>query len=160
MRLGWYKINRPLEFYTVYFSVRPDGFNAVDVMKGKSYISEVISNLQSQGKLKQKDAEVVTTYQIVVEAMARGIEFLPVDVYKSEAFDFKIEDGKIRMPFSVFSGVGDSAAENIVKARADGPYISQEEFRTRTGVSATILDLFDEAGVFGDIPRTSQMSLF
>lgn len=160
MRLGWYKINRPLEFYTVYFSVRPDGFNAVDVMKGKQYLADLIRNLQAQGKLKQKDAEIVTTYQIVIEAMARGIEFLPVDVYKSDAFDFKIEDGKIRMPFSVFSGVGSNAAESIVNARADGPYISQEEFRTRTGVSATVVDLFDEAGVFGDIPRTSQMSLF
>ena len=160
MRLGWYKINRPIEFYTVYFSVRPDGFNAVEVMKGKQFISDIIRNLQSQGKLKQKDAEIVTTYQIVIEAMARGIEFLPVDVYKSEAFDFKIEDGKIRMPFSVFNGVGTNAAENIVKARKLGPYISQEEFRTRTGVSATVVEMFDEAGVFGDIPRTSQMSLF
>jgi len=160
MRLGWYKINRPLEFYTVYFSVRPDGFNAVDVMKGKNHLNEIISNLQSQGKLKQKDAEIVTTYQIVVEAMARGIEFLPVDVYKSEAFDFKIEDGKIRMPFSVFSGVGNNAAESIVNSRVDGPYISQEEFRTRSGISATTLELFDEAGVFGNIPKTSQLSLF
>ncbi len=160
MRLGWYKINRPLEFYTVYFSVRPDGFNAVDVMKGKQYIADIIKNLQSQGKLKQKDAEVVTTYQIVIEAMARGIEFLPVDVYKSDAFDFKIEDGKIRMPFSVFSGVGTNAAESIVKSRDAGPYISQEEFRTRSGVSATVIDMFNDAGVFGDIPRTSQISLF
>lgn len=160
MRLGWYKIHRPLEFYTVYFSVRPDGFDAYEVMKGKDYIADIVKNLQSQGKLKQKDAEVVTTYQIVIEAMARGIEFLPVDVYKSEAFDFIIEDGKIRMPFSVFNGVGTNAAENIVKSREEGPYISQEEFRTRSGVSATVIDMFDSAGVFGDIPRTSQLSLF
>ena len=160
MRLGWYKINRPLEFYTVYFTVRPDGFNAVDVMKGKRFLSDLIKQLQSQGKLKQKDAEVVTTYQIVIEAMARGIEFLPVDVYKSEASEFKIEDGKIRMPFSVFNGVGETAAISIAKGREQGPYISQEEFRSRTGVSATIVENFDEAGVFGDIPKTSQISLF
>ena len=160
MRLGWYKINRPLEFYAVYFTVRPEGFNALDVMKGKAYLEDLISKLQSQGKLKQKDAEVVTTYQIVIEALARGIEFLPVDVYKSEAFEFKIEDGKIRMPFSVFSGVGGSAAESIVKSRHGGPYISQEEFRTRSGVSATVIDMFNSAGVFGDIPSTSQLSLF
>ncbi len=160
MRLGWYKINRPLEFYTVYFSVRPDGFNAVDVMQGKNHLQDIIKNLQSQGKLKQKDAEVVTTYQIVIEALARGIEFLPVDVYKSKAHDFVIEDGKIRMPFSVFSGVGETAAESIENARSGGPYISQEEFRSRTGVSGTVVDMFNEAGVFGDIPRTSQLSLF
>ena len=71
-----------------------------------------------------------------------------------------IEDGKIRMPFSVFSGVGQNAAESIYNARSGGPYISQEEFRSRTGVSSTVVDLFDAAGVFGDIPRTSQMSLF
>ncbi len=160
LRLGWYKINRPLEFYTVYFTVRPDGFNALDVMKGKNHLVELINKLRSQGKLKQKDAETVTTYQIVIEAMARGIEFLPVDVYKSEAFDFKIENGKIRMPFAVFSGVGGSAAENIVKSRQGGPYISQEEFRTRSGVSSSVMEMFENAGVFGGIPKTSQLSLF
>jgi len=162
MRLGWYKINRPLEFYTVYFTVRPDGFDAVEVMQGKNKLNDIIKKImtESNGKPKQKDAETVTTYQIVVEALARGIEFLPVDVYKSHATDFLIEDGKIRMPFSVFSGVGQNAAESIYNARSGGPYISQEEFRSRTNVSATIVELFDEAGVFGDIPKTSQMSLF
>ncbi len=160
MRLGWYKINRPLEFYTVYFTVRQDGFNAVEVMQGKSALEDIIKGIMAQGKPKQKDAETVTTYQIVVEALARGIEFLPVDIYKSHATDFIIEDGKIRMPFSVFSGVGKNAAENILNSRSGGPYISQEEFRSRTGVSSTVVDMFDEAGVFGDIPRTSQLSLF
>ena len=131
-------------------------------MQGKNKLNDIIKKImtESNGKPKQKEAEKVTTYQIVVEALARGIEFLPVDVYKSHATDFLIEDGKIRMPFSVFSGVGANAAEGIVKARSAGPYISQEEFRTRTGVSATVVDLFDEAGVFGDIPKTSQISLF
>ncbi len=162
MRLGWYKINRPLEFYTVYFTVRPDGFDAVEVMQGKNKLNDIIKKIMadSNGKPKQKDAETVTTYQIVVEALARGIEFLPVDIYKSHSTDFLIEDGKIRMPFSVFSGVGQNAAESIYNARSGGPYISQEEFRSRTGVSSTVVDLFDAAGVFGDIPRTSQMSLF
>ncbi len=160
MRLGWYKINRPLEFYAVYFTVRPDGFNAVDVMQGRERLSEIIDGIQRQGKPSQKDAETVSTYQIVIEAIARGIEFLPVDIYKSDAFKFVIEDGKIRMPFSVFSGVGENAAENIAKSRDGGRYISQEDFRMRSGVSATIIDLFDEYGVFGDIPKTSQLTLF
>ena len=162
MRLGWYKINRPLEFYTVYFTVRPDGFDAIEVIKGKSYLNDLIKKIMadSGGKPKQKDAEKVTTYQIVIEALARGIEFLPVDIYKSHATDFLIEDGKIRLPFSVFSGVGENAAQSIYNARSGGKYISQDEFRSRTGVSATIVDMFDEAGVFGDIPRTSQISLF
>lgn len=162
MRLGWYKINRPLEFYTVYFTVRPDGFDAVEVMKGKSYLNDVIKRIMSEssGKPKQKDAETVTTYQIVIEALARGIEFLPVDIYKSHATDFIIEDGKIRMPFSVFNGVGVTAAESIASARDGGNYISQEEFRSRTGVSTTIVELFDKEGVFGNIPKTSQLSLF
>ncbi len=162
MRLGWYKINRPLEFYTVYFTVRPDGFNAVEVMKGKNFLNDVIKKIMadSGGKPKQKDAETVTTYQIVIEALARGIEFLPVDIYKSHATDFLIEDGKIRMPFSVFNGVGITAAESIASARDGGVYISQEEFRSRTGVSTTIVDMFDKEGVFGNIPKTSQLSLF
>ena len=161
MRLGWYKIYRPVEFYSVYFTVRQEGVNAVDVAKGIDYLRQVVHSIEGMGKAqKQKDNETLTAYQIIIEAMARGIEFLPVDIYSSEASEFKIEDGKIRMPFSVFSGVGETAAEKIVASRKNGPFISQDEFRERSGVSTTVLDLLNDEGVFRDIPRTSQISLF
>ncbi len=161
IRLGWYKIHYPLEFYAAHFSVRPDGFDALEVTKGKSYLKNVISSIENLGKqAKATETEKATTYQVVVEAMARGIEFLPVDITHSAAKDFTVENGKIRMPFSVFSGVGETAALSIAKARDEGGYLSQEEFRIKSGISKTIIELFNQEGVFGSLPPTSQMTLF
>ena len=161
IRLGWYKIHHPLEFYAAHFSVRPDGFDALEVMKGKSYVQNVIKSIENLGKqAKATETEKATTYQVVVEAMARGVEFLPVNIDKSAATDFTVEDGKIRMPFSVFTGVGDTAAKSIAKARDEGGYLSQEDFRVQSGVSKTIIELFNQEGVFGSLPPTSQMTFF
>lgn len=161
MRLGYYKIHYPTEFYCATFTVRPEGFNAVDVAKGIDHVRSVIRNLENLGKAKTaKDDETINTYQVVVEAMARGVRFLPVDLYKSKATAFSIEEEGIRMPFSVLSGVGENAAINIVKARDEGDILSQEEFRVRAGISTTVQELLNREGVFGDIPVSAQMSLF
>ena len=161
MRLGYYKIHYPVEFYCATFTVRPEGFNAVDVAKGMDHLRGVIRGLENLGKAKTaKDDETINTYQVVIEAMARGVRFLPVHLYKSEATKFTIEDGAIRMPFSVLSGVGENAAYNIVKARNEGEFLSQEEFRVRAGISTTVTELLNKEGVFGDIPVSAQMSLF
>lgn len=161
MRLGYYKIHYPTEFYCATFTVRPEGFNAVDVVKGIDHLRGVIRGLENLGKTKTaKDDETINTYQVVIEAMARGVRFLPVDLYRSQATEFTIEEGGIRMPFSVLSGVGENAAYNIVKARDEGDILSQEEFRVKAGISATVCDLLRQEGVFGDIPVSAQMSLF
>ncbi len=161
MRLGYYKIHYPVEFYCATFTVRPEGFNAVDVAKGMEHLRGIIRSLEGLGKAKTaKDDETINTYQVVIEAMARGVRFLPIDLYKSDATRFTIEDGAIRMPFSVLSGVGENAAYNIVKARDEGDIFSQEEFRVRAGVSNTVIDLLKREGVFGDIPASAQISLF
>ncbi len=161
MRLGYYKIHYPREFYCAIFTVRPDGFDAVDVAKGIEHLRGVIRGLESLGKAKTaKDNETINTYQIVVEAMARGIQFLPVDLYKSDATKFKIEENGIRMPFSVLSGVGENAALGIVKAREEGDFLSQEEFRVRAGISSTVSELLNREGVYGDLPVSAQIGLF
>ena len=161
MRLGYYKIHYPKEFYCATFTVRPEGFNAVDVVKGIDHLRNVIRNLEGLGKAKTaKDDETINTYQVVIEAMARGIKFLPVHLYKSQATSFTIEDEGIRMPFSVLSGVGENAAYNIVKARNEGDVFSQEEFRVRAGISTTVCELLNKEGVFGDVPVSAQLSLF
>lgn len=161
IRLGWYKIHYPLEFYAAHFSVRPDGFDALEVAKGEGYLRNIIKSIENLGKqAKATDTDKVTTYQVVIEAMERGVEFLPVNIDKSAANDFTVEDGKIRMPFSVFSGVGGSAAESIAAARDKGGFLSQEDFRVQSGVSKTIIELFNKEGVFGSLPATSQMTFF
>jgi DNA polymerase-3 subunit alpha (Gram-positive type) len=92
--------------------------------------------------------------------MARGIKFLPVDIYKSQAKDFTIEEEGIRMPFSVLSGVGENAALSIVRVRDEEEILSQEEFRVKAGISTTVCETLRREGVFGDIPVSAQMSLF
>ncbi len=161
MRLGYYKIHYPKEFYCATFTVRPEGFNAVDVAKGADHLRGIIRNLENLGKAKTaKDDETINTYQIVIEAMARGVRFLPVDLYKSQATAFVIEEEGIRMPFSVLSGVGENAAYNIVNTRDAGEVLSQEEFRVNAGISATVCELLNQEGVFGNIPASAQITLF
>ncbi len=161
MRLGYYKIHYPKEFYCATFTVRPEGFNAVDVAKGPDHLRSVIRGLENLGKAKTaKDDDTINTYQVVIEAMMRGVRFLPVDLYKSQATRFTIEEEGIRMPFSVMNGVGENAAYNIVRARDEGDFLSQEEFRVRAGISNTVTELLNKEGVFGSIPESAQMSLF
>ena len=161
IRLGWYKIHNPLEFYAAHLSVRPDGFDALEVSKGEDYLRNVIKSIENLGKqAKATETEKATTYQVVVEAMARGVEFMPVSIQHSHATDFTVENGKIRMPFSVFSGVGENAAISIAKTRDEGGYMSQEEFRLKSGVSKTIIEIFNQEGVFGDLPPSSQVTFF
>ncbi len=161
MRLGYYKIHYPNEFYCATFTVRPEGFNAVDVAKGADHLRSIIRSLENLGKAKTaKDDETINTYQVVIEAMMRGVKFLPVDLYKSQATRFTIEEDGIRMPFSVFSGVGENAAYSIVRTRDEGDFLSQEEFRVRAGISTTVVETLNKEGVFGDIPVSAQISLF
>ena len=161
IRLGWYKIHNPLEFYAAHLSVRPDGFDALEVSKGEDYLRNVIKSIENLGKqAKATETEKATTYQVVVEAMARGVEFMPVSIQHSHATDFTVENGKIRMPFSVFSGVGENAAISIAKTRDEGGYMSQEEFRLKSGVSKTIIEIFNQEGVFGNLPPSSQVTFF
>ena len=161
MRLGYYKIHYPKEFYCATFTVRPEGFDAIDVSKGIEHLRGVIRGLENLGKAKTaKDDKTIDTYQVVIEAMCRGIKFLPVDLYKSQATSFTIEEDGIRMPFSVLSGVGENAAYSIVKTRDEEEILSQEEFRVKAGISTSVCDLLRQEGVFGDIPVSAQMSLF
>ncbi len=161
IRLGWYKINYKKEFYATHLSTRPDGFDALEVSRGRDYLKNIVKDIEAMGKqAKQKEAEKMTTYQIVLEAMARGIEFLPVDINKSDAFKFLVEGDNIRMPFSVFNGVGESAAAAIAATRDSGDYISQEDFKIKAGISATVLELMNRENVFGSLPQTAQLSFF
>lgn len=109
LRLGWYKVHKPVEYYAAYFTVRSENLDGAIAMQGHQAVRDKMNNIkqkQSVHEATAKDEAEFQTLQIVNEMMARKIEFLPVDIYKSEAKMFKVEDGKIRLPFSSLPGVG------------------------------------------------------
>ncbi|MEE0858090.1 MAG: PolC-type DNA polymerase III [Acutalibacteraceae bacterium] len=163
LRLGWYKVHKPIEYYAAYFTVRSDGFDAITVLQGKEAVVAKINSIkqkQSQNLATATDKTELDTLQIVNEMLARGISALPIDIYKSEAKMFVIEGNKIRLPFSSLAGVGEAAAMSLAEGGKQGEYLSIEELKSRTGVSTAVVETLKEAGALGDIPESSQMSLF
>ena len=161
IRLGWYKIHYPMEFYAAFLSVAPGGFDAGIVMKGKSAVFGTIADLQQKGNdATQKEAEMITTMQLVGECLARGIRFLPPDLMKSDATLFLPEDGMIRMPFNSLSGLGETAAQKIVEARNAGAIYSVEDLRQRAGLTRAVVEILRSAGVLDNLTETNQLDIF
>ncbi len=162
LRLGWYKIYYPLEYYAAFMTVRGDDIDAVTVLKGRQAVKDMMADIKRRGKeALPKEQNMYPTLQVVNEMMARGVEFLPVDIYKSEANVYKIEDGKIRMPFGALSGVGENAAISLAKAREGvDEFVSIDDFAQRAGAGSSLIELLKQVGAFGALPETRQISLF
>ena len=161
IRLVWYKIYYPMEFYAAFLTVAPGGFDGEIVGRGYAGVNEAIKELEEKGnEATQKDNEQLSTLYLVREAMARGVKFLDVDLEKSDAFAFLPEDGKIRMPFNSLPGLGDTAAEKIVEARQSYDLYSIEELRLRTGISKTVVEILRRNRVLDKLTETNQFSFF
>ena len=162
LRLGWYKIYKPLEYYAAFMTVRGGDIDAVAVLEGREAVKRKMREIKEQGKsAAPKDINMYPGLQAVNEMMARGIEFLPVDIYKSDATVYKIEDGKIRMPFGALSGVGENAAIGLAEARKKADhFVSVEDFASAAGASSSVIEALRQVGAFKDMPATRQISLF
>ena len=163
LRLGWYKVHHPLAYYAAYFTVRSENLDGAVVMQGHAAVRERMSQIKrkmSVHEASDKEEKEYGTYQIVNEMFARGIEVLPVDVYKSDAKMFIPEDGKIRLPFSSLPGVGEAAAISLAEAGKQGEYLSIEDMQVKTKVTKAVIETLREVGVLVGMPESSQMSLF
>ena len=162
LRLGWYKVHRPVEYYAAYFTVRGEDFDGATVMKGREAVRRRMQEITMKGKeASKKEEDSFATFQIVNEMLARNIQVLPVDLYRSDATRYLVEDGKIRLPFASLSGVGESAAKSLAAAReTGGEYISVDDLQTRAKVSKTVIEMLEESGALKGLPESSQMTFF
>ena len=162
LRLGWYKVHRPVEYYAAYFTVRGEDFDGATVVKGREAVRRRMSEISMKGKeASVKEEAAYATFQIVNEMLARGIEVLPIDIYQSDARKYLVEDGKIRLPFSSLSGVGEAAANSLAEAReTGGPFISIDDLQSRSKVSKSVIEGLQAAGALEGLPASSQMTLF
>ena len=159
LRLGWYKVYKPLAFYASHFTVKQSGFDA-EIALDKKNLKNLVKTLDSTPNLVAKDKELLAVMQLVLEMYARGIDFLPVDVYKSESFAFVPEDGKIRLPLSSLKGLGENAAKKIREAVSTGAATTVEELKTVAGLSKTLVETLENAGCLKNMPKSAQLSLF
>jgi DNA polymerase-3 subunit alpha (Gram-positive type) len=163
IRLGWYKVHMPIAFYSAMFTVAPGGFDAAIVMGGKSKVVATLKDIDKRTKdrtASPKEQASVPTLQLINECMARGIRFLPIDIEKSDSKAFLPENGAIRMPFSSLGGVGENAAESIIKARNEEPFFSVEDLQIRAGLNKSVVETLRNAGVLDNINETDQLSMF
>lgn len=162
LRLAWYKIYYPVNFYSAYFTVRGGAIDAVAAVEGKAAVKRKMEEIKLKGNDKTaKDESTYVVLQIVIEMLARGIEFLPVDIYKSDARIYRIEDGKIRLPFGAIDGIGENAAKAIANARDEGgEFMSYDDLMARAGIGKSVVEALKETGALGDMHEQNQISLF
>jgi DNA polymerase-3 subunit alpha (Gram-positive type) len=162
-RIAWFKVNHPLAFYAAYFYRRSQkgGFDSMLMTRGMDVVKANIEAIENNESATAKDEDLLTTLEVAYEYYLRGFEFLPIDIYKSHATKFLIQDGKLLPPFVSISGLGENAAWDLMEGRKGKQFISIEEVAAACPkVSKTHIQLLKEAGAFGDLPETSQVSLF
>ena len=162
-RIAYCKINYPLAYYAAYFGIRASAFSYELMGQGKEKLLYHMKEYKRKAELNQlskKDQDTLKDMKNVLEMYARGFDFLPIDIYKSKASKFQIVGDKLLPPFNTIDGMGDKAAEAMEIAAKDGPYLSKDDFRQRTKVSKTLVDLMADMGLLGDLPETNQLSLF
>ena len=163
LRIAWYKIYYPLQFYSAFFTVRGGAIDAVAAVQGKDAVKKKMNEIKLKGNdATAKEESQYVVLQIVIEMLARGYEFLPVDLIKSDYRVYKIEDGKIRLPFSAIDGIGETAAVAIADAVKRNPegFTAADDLANEPGVGKSVVDALREAGALGDLPETRQISFF
>ena len=162
-RIAWFKVYHPLAFYAAYFYRRSQkgGFDAVLMTQGMESIKANIEAIETNENATDKDEDLLTTMEVVYEYYLRGFDFQPIDIYKSHATKFLVEDGKILPPFVAISGLGENAAWDLMRGREGKTFLSIEEVAAACPkVSKTHIQMLKDAGAFGSLPDTSQISLF
>ena len=162
-RIAWFKVHEPLAFYAAYFYRRSQkgGFDEGMMCHGIELVKKKLQEIKEDEDSSAKDDDLFTTLEVCYEFYLRGFTFAPIDIYHSHATKFQIEAGQLRPPFVAVAGLGETAAWDLMNAREGREFLSVEEFADACPkVSKTLIDQLQSAGAFGDLPLTSQLTLF
>ena len=160
-RIAYCKINYPLAYYASYFSIRASAFSYEIMCQGQQHLENVMTDYKRRSdSLSKKEQDSYKDMKIVQEMYARGFEFTPIDIFSAHSRNFQIVDGKLMPSLNSIDGLGEKAADAIVEAAKDGMFLSKDDFRQRTKVSKTIVDLMDSLHLLGNLPESNQISLF
>ena len=162
-RIAYYKVYCPMAFYCTYFTVRADDFDAELMAQGKDHALQITKMLIDKERDKQaseKEKGMITVFEVVNEMYARGLKFLPIDLYKSDAYKFIPTENGILPPLNAIAGLGTNAAKSIVEARDEQIFASVDDFRNRAKVTKTIVEIMRGQGMFKDLPESDQITFF
>lgn len=160
LRIAYFKVHYPRAFYATYFSVRADSLDAAYLHSGET-VRARIAQIESKGKdASALEQSQLTVFEVALEMIERGIDFLPPDLYLSDAIKCNIEQDGIRLPFTALSGTGEAAARGIERARAQGEFVSIEDLKSRAGISSAVISKMEELGCLNGLLKSSQISLF
>lgn len=159
-RIAYYKLNYPLAFYATYFTIKLNDFNGENIIEGPSFLKNRIKILREIQNPTAKDKGEIRVSEVALEMYARGLEFLPADLYKSKASKFTIEEGKIRMPLRAIPGIGENCANSIEEEAMKSKFLSIEDFSKRTKAGNSVITILQKNGMLIDLDETNQISLF
>lgn len=170
-RIAYCKIHYPLAYYGAFFSIRAKAFSYAVMCQGKAHVEAVMKEYRRRidgaaakepgaEPLSNKEEQIFGDMRIVQEMYERGYEFMPIDIFTAKSRSFQIVGDKLMPSLNSIDGLGEKAADAIVEAAKDGPFLSKDDFRDRTKVSKTIVDMMSELGLLGDLPESNQLSLF
>ncbi|MCM1045899.1 MAG: PolC-type DNA polymerase III [Candidatus Gastranaerophilales bacterium] len=160
-RIAYCKIHYPLAYYGAFFSIRAKAFSYEIMCQGQAHLERIMADYKKRmDTLSNREKDAYGDMRVVQEMYARGFEFEPIDIFRAQSRAFQIIDGKLMPSLSSIEGLGDKAADAIVEATKDGPFLSKEDFIQRTKVSKTIADLMGTLGLLGKLPESNQISIF
>ncbi|GAF09729.1 DNA polymerase III alpha subunit [Paenibacillus pini JCM 16418] len=161
VRTAFFKLYHPIEYYATYFSVRAEDFDIELCCQGYEAIYRQIQEIEQKGfQATTKEKGMLAILEMALEMTARGFSFKNIDLYRSEATRFTVDEGSLIPPFSALQGIGDNAARNIAGARDFGEFLSIEDFQQKSKAGKTIIELLTQMGCFRGLPESNQLSLF
>ena len=160
-RIGYYKIYYPLAYYAAFFSIRAKAFSYELMCQGQKHLEKVMAEYKSRNdSLSNREKDAYNDMKVVQEMYARGFDFVPIDIFSAQSRSFQIVGDKLMPSLNSIDGLGEKAADAIVEAAKDGPFLSKDDFRQRTKASKTVIDMMDNLHLLGNLPESNQISLF